>query len=117
TAGHSSPRITGPRGGQEKALENAADHRPAVRHPAGPHRLRPAWFAVFRRAGGAGRYGPCHLPGRHRRRFARPLTSGRTTMDPFQYRDGQLCAEELPLNDLAERFGTPLYVYSRAMLE
>lgn len=38
-------------------------------------------------------------------------------MDPFQYRDGQLYAEELPLSDLAERFGTPLYVYSRAMLE
>ena len=38
-------------------------------------------------------------------------------MDPFQYRDGQLYAEELPLSELAERFGTPLYVYSRAMLE
>jgi diaminopimelate decarboxylase len=38
-------------------------------------------------------------------------------MDPFQYRDGQLYAEELPLSELAERLGTPLYVYSRAMLE
>ena len=38
-------------------------------------------------------------------------------MDPFQYREGQLYAEELPLSDLAERFDTPLYVYSRAMLE
>ncbi|WP_111657956.1 diaminopimelate decarboxylase [Isoalcanivorax indicus] len=38
-------------------------------------------------------------------------------MDHFQYRDGQLHAEERPLGELAERFGTPLYVYSRAMLE
>src|SRR5690606_14730226 len=51
------------------------------------------------------------------RQRRRRLTPGRTTMDPFQYRDGQLYAEELPLSDLAERFGTPLYVYSRAMLE
>lgn len=38
-------------------------------------------------------------------------------MDHFQYRDGQLHAEERALSELAERFGTPLYVYSRAMLE
>ncbi|MCK0537109.1 diaminopimelate decarboxylase [Alcanivorax quisquiliarum] len=38
-------------------------------------------------------------------------------MDHFQYREGQLYAEALPLTELAERFGTPLYVYSRAMLE
>lgn len=38
-------------------------------------------------------------------------------MDHFQYRDGQLHAEERALGELAERFGTPLYVYSRAMLE
>jgi diaminopimelate decarboxylase len=38
-------------------------------------------------------------------------------MDPFAYRDGELHAEELPLTLLAERFGTPLYVYSRAALE
>ena len=35
----------------------------------------------------------------------------------FAYRDGQLCAEEVPLEQLAARFGTPCYVYSRAALE
>ncbi|KLV07817.1 diaminopimelate decarboxylase [Photobacterium aquae] len=39
-------------------------------------------------------------------------------MDYFNYQqDGQLWAEDVALADLAERFGTPLYVYSRATLE
>lgn len=39
-------------------------------------------------------------------------------MDYFNYQqDGQLWAEETALTELAERFGTPLYVYSRATLE
>ncbi len=38
-------------------------------------------------------------------------------MDHFQYRDGALFAEEIAVTDLAERFATPLYVYSRATLE
>ena len=38
-------------------------------------------------------------------------------MDHFQYRDGALFAEEVAVSDLAERFATPLYVYSRATLE
>ncbi|MDD1795651.1 diaminopimelate decarboxylase [Enterovibrio makurazakiensis] len=39
-------------------------------------------------------------------------------MDYFNYQDdGQLWAEELPLAQLAETYGTPLYVYSRATLE
>ncbi|MEQ9508760.1 MAG: diaminopimelate decarboxylase [Alloalcanivorax xenomutans] len=38
-------------------------------------------------------------------------------MDHFPYRDGTLYVEELPLTLLAERFGTPLYVYARAALE
>ena len=38
-------------------------------------------------------------------------------MDHFQYRDGELFAEDLPLQSLANDFGTPLYVYSRATLE
>ncbi|MDF1821083.1 MAG: diaminopimelate decarboxylase [Alcanivoracaceae bacterium] len=38
-------------------------------------------------------------------------------MDHFQYRDGELFAEDVSLTHLAERFGTPLYVYSRATLE
>ena len=41
-----------------------------------------------------------------------------TTLDYFNYQqDGQLWAEEVPLTELAARFGTPLYVYSRATLE
>lgn len=36
---------------------------------------------------------------------------------PFSYNDGVLCAEDCPLPELAERFDTPLYVYSRAALE
>jgi len=35
----------------------------------------------------------------------------------FTYRDGALCAEQVPFEDIARRFGTPCYVYSRAALE
>jgi len=35
----------------------------------------------------------------------------------FAYRGGALCAEEVSLEDIARRFGTPCYVYSRAVLE
>jgi diaminopimelate decarboxylase len=38
-------------------------------------------------------------------------------MDYFEYRDGELHAEQVPLASIAERFGTPCYVYSRATLE
>jgi diaminopimelate decarboxylase len=38
-------------------------------------------------------------------------------MTPFYYQNDQLCAEQLPLDQVAERFGTPSYVYSRAALE
>ncbi|MCB1784682.1 MAG: diaminopimelate decarboxylase [Gammaproteobacteria bacterium] len=38
-------------------------------------------------------------------------------MDHFQYRDGELYAEDVPLQAVAEHFGTPCYVYSRATLE
>lgn len=36
---------------------------------------------------------------------------------PFNVNDGQLCAESVPLAEIAERFGTPCYIYSRAALE
>jgi diaminopimelate decarboxylase len=32
----------------------------------------------------------------------------------FDYRNGELCAEAVPLARVAERYGTPCYVYSRA---
>lgn len=38
-------------------------------------------------------------------------------MDHFNYRDGELYAEDVPVSAIAERFGTPAYVYSRATLE
>jgi diaminopimelate decarboxylase len=37
-------------------------------------------------------------------------------MDHFHYRDRVLCCEDVPLRALAEAYGTPLYVYSRATL-
>jgi len=38
-------------------------------------------------------------------------------MDSFEYRDGALCAEGVPLSAIAAAHGTPTYVYSRAALE
>ena len=37
-------------------------------------------------------------------------------MDHFNYRDGVLCAEDVPLSRIAEQVGTPVYVYSTATL-
>jgi len=34
----------------------------------------------------------------------------------FEYRNGALCVEQVPLEDIAQRFGTPCYVYSRAAI-
>ena len=34
----------------------------------------------------------------------------------FAYRGGTLCAEQVTLDDIARRFGTPCYVYSRAAI-
>lgn len=39
-----------------------------------------------------------------------------TMNDFFHYRQDSLYAEEVPLGEIAERFGTPCYVYSRAAL-
>jgi len=38
-------------------------------------------------------------------------------MDHFQYRQGELHAEAVPVGEIVARFGTPAYVYSRAALE
>ncbi len=38
-------------------------------------------------------------------------------MDFFQYKNNLLMAENVAVNEIAERFGTPLYIYSRATLE
>ena len=34
-------------------------------------------------------------------------------MDAFRYQEQELYCEEVPLSELVEEFGTPLYVYSR----
>ncbi len=38
-------------------------------------------------------------------------------MDYFNYKNGALYCEEVAISELAETYGTPLYVYSRATLE
>lgn len=38
-------------------------------------------------------------------------------MNHFEYRGDTLFAEEYPLSDIAQQYGTPCYVYSRATLE
>jgi len=38
-------------------------------------------------------------------------------MPNFHYLDGRLCAGPVPLADIAARFGTPCYVYSRTAIE
>ena len=38
-------------------------------------------------------------------------------MNGFLLKNGQLYAEAVPLSEIAERYGTPCYVYSRAVLE
>lgn len=37
-------------------------------------------------------------------------------MPHFSYRDGEFCAEAVSLKSIAQRFGTPTYVYSKAAL-
>ncbi len=38
-------------------------------------------------------------------------------MDHFEYRNGRLCAEDVPVADIAATVGTPCYIYSRATIE
>lgn len=38
-------------------------------------------------------------------------------MDHFNYKEGRLFAEDVGLDEIAEHYGTPCYVYSRATLE
>jgi len=38
-------------------------------------------------------------------------------MNFFEFKNGQMCAEDLPLSAIAEQIGTPCYVYSRAAFE
>jgi len=38
-------------------------------------------------------------------------------MDHFEYKNNQLCAEDVALGEIASQYGTPAYVYSRATFE
>src|SRR5256884_9144339 len=38
-------------------------------------------------------------------------------MEAFTYRNGRLYAEDIPLSEIARRFGTPCYVYSGKAIE
>ena len=38
-------------------------------------------------------------------------------MNFFSYRNGTLCAENVPLAEIAQQYGTPAFVYSRAAIE
>src|SRR5262252_3047548 len=38
-------------------------------------------------------------------------------MGPFEYRDGELFCESVPLAKIADEVGTPVYVYSRGEIE
>lgn len=38
-------------------------------------------------------------------------------MEAFDYRQGRLYAEDVPLSEIAQEFGTPCYVYSRKAIE
>ena len=37
-------------------------------------------------------------------------------MQPFPYRDGELYCEDVPVAQLAEKYGTPLWVYSKSFI-
>jgi diaminopimelate decarboxylase len=43
--------------------------------------------------------------------------ASRNIMDHFEYRNGILHCEELPISQIAERFGTPAYIYSQQTIE
>ena len=37
-------------------------------------------------------------------------------MDHFNFKQGELFCEDVPIKNIAEKFGTPAYVYSKATL-
>src|SRR5512135_205430 len=48
---------------------------------------------------------------------ARRADPGSLIMQSYDYRHGQLVVEDVPVAKIAERVGTPFYVYSRAHIE
>jgi diaminopimelate decarboxylase len=49
-----------------------------------------------------------------RRHFA--SQAGKPPMDQFDYRNNQLFAEDVPVREIAERYGTPCYIYCASAL-
>src|SRR5581483_3930683 len=94
-------RLGGPvgRAGGALSLPRHRRHRRPLPQPGGRSRRRP-------------------LRAHPGRRPAGPPEGARSmnATSAFVYRDGELCCEQVPLARLAERHGTPLYVYSRAAL-
>lgn len=54
------------------------------------------------------------IPNTH---VATRLNNGTLPMDHFQYLDGVLHVEDVPVSDIADKVGTPFYAYSTATLE
>ncbi len=52
-----------------------------------------------------------------RRAAGQSVVATAIALSGFDYVGGELCAERIPLSRIAADFGTPCYVYSRAMLE
>ena len=73
-------------------------------------------------ATGCGVKGPLYFPEKEQPQNTQKTQQKLTAlkgflMDFFQYKNEQLYVEDLPVKQLAEEFGTPLYIYSRATLE
>src|SRR5258706_1557611 len=52
-----------------------------------------------------------------RRRDRNATAPSRSNPMSFTYRHGALCAEQVPLDEIGRRYGTPCFVYSRAAIE
>src|SRR3546814_400472 len=67
-----------------------------------------------RPAGGLRQEGPVAAARSGQERLSANLSG--TAMTAFAYRDGELCAERVPLAEIARDVGTPFYCYSSAAL-
>lgn len=86
-------------------------YMPAWFH-ANVNRLRPKWAALFPRFSVI-----CRITAPQPTTGSDVYHFESTIMNPFSYQEGTLTVEDCSLATLAERFDTPLYVYSRAALE
>ncbi len=73
-------------------------------HPCRPRGLLDEWFSSLQPSVS---YLQASVPA---------LTQYQRIMDHFNYRNRILHCEEIPVAELAEKYGTPLFVYSQATL-